>query len=351
MWSVTLFSALVLSAQPNPPAQSNPQEACASAGDIALHQSAEGIVEAKTTKLGTNLQLGLSGISCEKAVDVYQAVYSEFDRLESLVADTGDSELAKVNVAAGKNPVVVSSELYALIEKSLAFARQTGGAFDPTFAIMKGVWKFGEDPQLPSDEHVENLLDKVDFRKVILDAEKKTVFLQEEGMRLELGGIAKGYGIDQAVSILIARGVKDFVLRSGGELYVSGNPGGGQRRVGVPDPRGEGPFALIDVRDAAMNISSDAERFFMKDGKRFHDKIDPTTGRPSTASRSCAVVAKSATDADALSTALFIMGAEKGMRLVEKLEGVEAIMIDDKNGVHMSSGIGKGRFELRAPTK
>jgi len=354
MLHASLLSALIFSAQPAPansePVAISAEAPCAADGDIQLHQLPEGIIEAKTTRMGTNLQLGLSGIGCKESIDVYKAVYTEFDRLEQLISDEGDSDIAKVNQQAGIAPVVINSELLALIEKALLFARQTGGAFDPTFAIMKGLWVFGEIPKVPSESDVENLLDNVDYRKVKINKANKTVFLEEKGMRLELGGIAKGYAIDRAVAILTARGITDFVLRSGGELYLSGNPGGGNRRVGIPDPRGKSAFALLDIKNAAMNISSDNEKFFIKDGVRFHDKINPTTGRPATASRSCAVVAKNATDADALSTALFIMGAEKGMLLVEKLDGVEAIMVDNKNRVYLSSGLGKGRFELRAPT-
>jgi thiamine biosynthesis lipoprotein len=325
-------------------------EPVCAAPDVAVQVVEGGILEAKTTRMGTNLQLGVSGVPCDQALDAFRAVYAEFDRVEQLVRDDGDGTLARLNSAAGGAAVAVDPELLGLVATAVDFAKKTGGAFDPTFAAMKDLWRFDGSDVVPTGDAISAARAHVDYKKLHLDHGAKTLRLDEAGMRIELGGIAKGYAVDRAVALLRARGIEDFVIRSGGELFVSGDPGGGHRRVGVPDPRGDGPFALIDVQDRAVNISTDGQRFFVKDGARYHDKIDPKTGRPATRSRAVAVVSTDATTADALSTALFILGPA-GMELIEALPGTDAILVDEDNVVHLSSNIGRGRFELRAPTK
>lgn len=310
----------------------------------------EAAIRRAHTMGGTTLDLGASGVDCETATKAYTEVFAAFDRLEKLTASSGEgSQLAAINAAAGKEAVAVDPELFALIQLALGFAKLTDGAFDPTFAALEGLWSFGEGGAPPSDEEIEARKKLVDWKKVVLDEDKRTVMLQEPGMKLGLGGIVKGYAIDKAVEILERHKVPHFLIRSGAEVYVKGNPGGGFRRIGVPDPRGSGSFALLDVRDRALNTSSDNVKFFLKGGVRYHHIIDARTGRPASRSRTVSVVAVDATSADALSTALFVLGPEKGLPLVEKLAGVEAIVVDDKNVVHLSSGI-SDRLELKAPT-
>lgn len=310
----------------------------------------EGVIRRASTTLGTTVELGISGVTCALANRAYSDVFALFQRLDRLTDEgSADSAISKINAAAGKEPVVVDAELYALVELALGFAEHTDGAFDPTFAALSGVWRFDGTNTLPAAAEVEQKRKLVDWRKVKLDAEKRTVFLEQGGMRLGLRGIVKGYAVDKAVTLLREMGVEDFIIKSGGELFVSGNPGGGYRKVGLPDPRSDKNYALVDVRDRALNTSSDEERYFVKDGARYHHIIDPRTGRPATGTRTVSVISVDATSADALSTAVFVMGPEKGLALVERLAGVEAVIVDEKNRVHISSGL-SDRIVLGAPT-
>lgn len=375
-----------------------------------------GSIRRAETAMGTTLALGASGIPCEEATAAFSEVFAEFHRVEAMVSlDHPDSELAKVNAAAGGEPVVVGDELFRLLQWAIAIAEDSGGAFDPTFAAMDGLWKFenrtapaAPAPQntppdavpapgpatpaateagaensptpaspaavtpaadgaaaegavaapappatptsrVPDDAEIAERLKLVDYRQVVLDPLKNTVQLKQAGMVLSLGGVAKGYATDRAVQLLRRRGVPSFIIRSGGEIFIEGDPGGGARRIGVPDPRGRGAFALVEVRGKALNISSDARRFFVEDGVRYHHIIDPRTGKPSTAARTVAVTALDATTADALSTAVFVLGPEAGLKLVEETADAEAIVIGGDNSVHVSSGFGP-RLEISAPT-
>jgi thiamine biosynthesis lipoprotein len=250
--------------------------------------------------------------------------------------------------------VPVPAELVDLLEVALSFSARTEGAFDPTFAAMWGLWTFGDDGvrALPDPAEVARRLPLVDATKVAVDREAGTVFLPEPGMKLGLGGIAKGWATDRAVAILRAHGLHDFAVQAGGELFVAGGHGDRPWWVGVRDPRGDGPFARVRLSDAAFDTSGDYERFFEVDGVRYHHIVDPETGWPARASRSATVLAPDATTADALSTALFVLGPERGKAvLAAHFPGVEAVWVDAGGRVAATNGL-SGRLEvLREPTK
>jgi thiamine biosynthesis lipoprotein len=332
-----------------PPAAEASTNPCADGADAA--GVPQGVVRRAQTAGGTEVQLGISGVSCEVASAAFTEVFALFDHMDKLTSMSGEgSAIKKINDSAGKSAVEVDKETFALVQLAIGFARHTDGAFDPTFAALAGLWTFKAGEHiLPNDEEVEARRQLVDWQQVEIDESKRTVFLKKEGMKLGVGGIVKGYTMDQAVTLLREKKVPDFIIKTGGEIYVSGNPGGGYRRVGVPDPRGDGNWALMDVRERALNTSSDNDKFFILDGVRYHHIIDASTGRPARRSRSVSVLSVDATSSDALSTAIFVMGPEKGMALVERLAGVEALIVDDKNVVHVSSGL-SDRVVLGAPT-
>lgn len=268
--------------------------------------------------------------------------FAEFDRIEQMASEWREgSELTRVNRAAGENAVVVSDELFALIQQALSWAERTDGAFDPTFAALWGLWTFGNDGvnRLPDAAEVERRRKLIDYRKVEIDEEQHSVFLPERGMKLGLGGIAKGYATDVVAKQLRAAGFADFVIKAGGELYAAGKRGDRAWRVGIQDPRGDDPFAALDLSDAAFDTSGDYERYFMADGARYHHIIDPATGYPARRSRSVTVLASTAMAADALSTALFVMGPERALALVESDPGLEAVIVAADNSVHVSGGL------------
>jgi FAD:protein FMN transferase len=278
------------------------------------------------------------------AYDAFDAVFAEFDRLDALLSVwKPGSDVLRLNAAAGKTPVAISTE-----------SVWTAGKFDITFGALSDVWKFDhdQDNRVPSAAAIAARLPLVDHHRIIVDASARTAFIEREGMRIHLGGIGKGYAVDRAVALMRAYGISDFMVQFGGDLYVSGVAGDGPWRLGINDPRGapDDSFATLELRDATFSTSGDYERFFIADDVRYHHLLDPQTGQPARGSRSVTIVAASAMLADALSTGVFIMGAHKGMALIERLPEVEAVIVSADNEVLISRGL-RGRVRvIRAPT-
>ena len=244
-----------------------------------------------------------------------QKALDEIRRLQALMTTwSEDSEISRINAAAGKEAVKVGPETFAVIEKSLWIGKESEGVFDITFEAMKGLWKFdeGAEATIPPKDKIDAARKLIDYRQIEIDPKASTVRIKKEGMRINLGGIAKGYAIDAASRVLEAEGLKGFFAQAGGDLYVRGDkPDGSKFKVGIRDPRGKGPtdyFALLEVEDHAFSTAGDYERTFVKDGKRYHHIIDPRTGYPATATRSVTVWAKDAFTADAIDDAIFILG-------------------------------------------
>ena len=181
----------------------------------------------------------------------------------------------------------------------------------------------------------------INYRDVIVDARKHTVRLKRAGMRLGLGGIAKGYAVDRCAEVLRQHGLQNFMVQAGGDLYVSGQKGNAHWMVGVRDPRG-GPRSIIakmPIKDHAFSTAGDYERAFVLEGKRYHHIIDPKTGYPATASRGVTIFAPTAFLADALDDAVFILGPERGMALVDSYPGCSAMIVDAANKVWVSKSL------------
>lgn len=286
-----------------------------------------------------------------------QKALDEIRRLQALMTTwSEDSEVSKINAAAGKSAVKVGSETFAVIDKSLWIGKESQGVFDITFEAMKGLWKFdeGAEATIPPKDKIDAARKLIDYRQIEIDPKEHTIRIKKQGMRMNLGGIAKGYAIDAAARVLEAEGLKGFFAQAGGDLYVRGDkPDGSKFKVGIRDPRGKGPtdyFALLEVEDHAFSTAGDYERTFVKDGKRYHHIIDPRTGYPATATRSVTVWAKDAFTADAIDDAIFILGAEKGLELVESIPGAGCVIVDAKNKVWISKRLdGKVKI-LREPT-
>ena len=280
--------------------------------------------------------------------------HAEIKRLELLMTTwRDDSEISRVNAAAGKKPVTVGPESLAVIQKSIWIGKESSGVFDITFEAMHGLWKFdeGAEARVPDKKDIEKARKLIDYRNIELDAEAHSVRLKKEGVRINLGGIAKGYAVDRARKIVDDEGLVDYILRAGGDLYVSGVRGNRQWVVGIRDPRGapDDSFAAAPLSNVTFSTSGDYERFVIVDGVRYFHILDPKTAYPAWKSRSVTVMAKDAMTADAWSKPLFIMGAAAGMKLVEKLPDLEAVFVDDKHQVHVSSGLQSKLKILHAP--
>jgi thiamine biosynthesis lipoprotein len=272
----------------------------------------------------------------------FDAATAEIVRLEKLMTTwSPDSEVSRVNAAAGKEAVKVGPETFDVIRESLHASRMSEGTFDITFETFHGLWKFDQDldPHPPSPADVRSRLKFVGFGHVKLDEAASSVFLDESHVRIGLGGIAKGYAVDKASKVLLDSGLVSYFVQAGGDLYTHGDkPGGEPWQAGVRDPRGpEGDyFAMMPVSDHAFSTAGDYERSYIVDGKRYHHIIDPHTGYPATASRSVTIWAPTALLADEIDDAVFILGPEKGLALVESLDGVGAVIVDARNRVWTS---------------
>jgi thiamine biosynthesis lipoprotein len=291
------------------------------------------------------------------AVRAFDAAHDEIRRIELLMTDwerpgQAPSDIVRINKAAGKSAVKVDPETIAVIQKSLEMSARSEGAFDITFAAMKGLWKFDEDMDhtIPTADEIDRRRKLINWRDVIVDARAGTVKLRRPGMRMGLGGIAKGYAVDRCAAVLRDHGLRDFMVQAGGDLYVAGSKGAKSWMVGVRDPRG-GPTAIIarmPIRDHAFSTAGDYERGFVLEGRRYHHIIDPKTGYPATASRGVTIFAPNAFLADALDDAVFILGPQKGMALVDSYPDCATVIVDAHNHVWQSKSL-DGRLERLAP--
>jgi thiamine biosynthesis lipoprotein len=263
-----------------------------------------------------------------------------------------DSDVLKLNAAAGDHPVPVSRETIEALVTARQVSEWTEGKFDVTFGALSDIWKFDQDQDdsVPSQAAIAARLPLIDYRKLVIDMAAGTAFLQKKGMHANLGGIGKGFAVDRAVALLKAAGLSDFSIQAGGDLYVAGHRGDRPWRLGIADPRAaDGSiFARVDLTDSTFSTSGDYERSFVKNGVRYHHILDPATGQPARLSRSVTIVAKQAVLADGLSTGVFLLGPDKGMALIERLPDVEGVIVGADNQVHVSSGL-QGKVEIVHP--
>jgi thiamine biosynthesis lipoprotein len=309
--------------------------------------------------MGTQATLTIWTADGARAKKAFADAHAELDRIDRLMTDWerpewAPSDVVRINKAAGKSAVKVDPETLTVIEKSLDMSRRSEGAFDITFAAMKGLWKFDEDldPKIPPAEEIERRRKLINWRDVIVDRAAHTVKLRRAEMRLGLGGIAKGYAVDRCAAVLRAAGFEDFMVQAGGDLYVAGSKGPASWMVGVRDPRG-GPrdiIARMPIKDHAFSTAGDYERSFVLAGRRYHHIIDPKTGYPATASREVTIYAPTAFLADALDDAVFILGPKKGLALVDAFPDCGALIVDASNQVWTSKSLEGKLQRTAAPT-
>ncbi len=291
------------------------------------------------------------------AAKAAESLFNEMKRLDATMTTwTEASELSKVNASAGKKPVAVGPETFAVIERAIDISKKSGGVFDISVGAFKGLWKFDEDidGSLPADADVKERLKLVGYKDIVVDKRKRTVFLKRPGMYINLGGIAKGYAVDRCATLLKKAGFKDFMIQAGGDLYVAGKKGTDPWVVGIRDPRGERDemFGMMPIENHSFSTSGDYERGFVKDGTRYHHILDPRTGQPARVSRSVTIRAKDAFTADAWSKVMFILGHEAGLALIKKykLKDFEVVWVSDKNEIHMTPEIAKVLKIKKQPT-
>ena len=313
------------------------------------------IVERSHVSMGSELRLTAWTSDEPAAVAAFDEAFAEFDRLDRLMTVwRNDSDVQRLNAAAGVEPVAVSPDVREVLHIARQVSEWTDGKFDVTFGALSDVWRFDhdQDGRIPSAAEIAARLPFVDYTAVEVDDRAGTAFIRRRGVRVNLGGVGKGYAVDRAVAVLRSRGVRNVMVQAGGDLYVAGRRGDRGWRLAIRDPRGpaEKMFAAVELSDATLSTSGDYERFFFRDGRRYHHILDPDTAFPAAGSRSVTIVARSAALADGLSTGVLVLGPEKGMDLVERLPDVEGVIVSSSNGVMISSGL-RGRLEqLAYPT-
>jgi thiamine biosynthesis lipoprotein len=311
------------------------------------------LIERTRASMGATLHLAAWTGDQAAANAAFDEVFAEFDRLEQMMSVWREgSDVLRLNRAAGDHPVPVAPEMIEVLTQARQISEWTGGKFDVTFGALSGLWKFDHDQDnvIPDMNEVRRRLPLIDYRALEIDPRAGTAFLKRKGMSVHLGGIGKGYAMDRGIAILRRHGLRHFMIQAGGDMYVGGLKDNKPWRLGIQDPRGPAnhPFAELDLSDGTFSTSGDYERFFIKNGRRYHHILDPTLGEPARGSRSVTIVADRAVIADGLSTGVFLLGPEAGMALIERLPDVEGVIVSDRNEVLISSGL-KDRLRVVAP--
>lgn len=298
--------------------------------------------------MGTMVSLTVIADTRESGVRACEAAFGEIARIEALMSPkAADGDIARLNREAGCRPVSVSEETFALLRTSMEVSCETGGAFDVSFASLGGLWKLGgECFRPPEARQVARMLPLVDYRKIRLTEEGRRVSLAP-GMRLGLGGIAKGYAIARAVELLRREGVRASIVDAGGDLQVFGDKFGEPWRVGLMHPRKKEILLVIAARDGDSVVTSgDYERFAFHNGERYHHIINPKTGFPARGFSSVTVLCSDPVLADAYATALFVMGGVRALEFARAHPELKVILVDLDMKIAASKEL-KGRIEWR----
>jgi thiamine biosynthesis lipoprotein len=290
--------------------------------------------------MGTAILAEVWSSDADRAQTGIAAVMQEMHRIDELMSPyKQDSELSLVNREAADHPVKISRELFNLIERSLYFSRISHGAFDITFSSVGYMYDYREGIA-PTDAEIKQALPGINYRHLILDRNASTIRFARKGMRIDLGGIAKGFAVDNSIAILSKMGFHQALVTAGGDSRILGDKNGKPWMTGIRDPRKKGEsVVVIPLSDAAISTSGDYERYFMRNGVRYHHILNPKTGKSVHDTRSATVIGPDATTTDALSTTLFVLGWEKAMQLLKTLPGIDAVIIDSGGKLHYSSGL------------
>jgi len=290
--------------------------------------------------MGTSVSVELWHENEDAGEALVSAVIDEYRHIDALMSTYIDSsEISLVNANAAERPVKIGAEMYGLVERALELSRRSGGAFDISYESIGYLYDF-RARRRPAPEQIERALPAVDYRAIELDPTRSTIRFLHAGMRINLGGIAKGYAVEHAAQWLRSQGVEHAVLNAGGDTRVLGDRRGQPWIVGIRNPRAESDvITRLPLIDEAISTSGDYERFFEEGGRRFHHIIDPGTGLPTEELMSVTVIGPDAVMTDGLSTTLFVLGMNDGLALIEIYREYEAIIVDRSGRLQYSSGL------------
>jgi len=294
--------------------------------------------ESSKTMMGTQVSIKFESESKQQAEVCSQQAYTEIDRIENLLSTyKPDSEISNINRRAGQHAVKISSETFDLIRLAIHHSMISDGAFDITYESVGYQYDLKKNKK-PNDTTIKRLLPAINYRHIVL--RYPTIFFKNPNVKINLGGIGKGYAIENAAALLKTCGINEAIISAGGDSKILGDHHGKEWIIGIQHPRQKNKLALrIPLSNIAISTSGDYERYYMDNGKRIHHIINPKTGKPSSQSWSASVIGNDATVTDALSTTVFILGEKKGLELINSLDGIDAIVIDAKGKVHYSNGL------------
>lgn len=298
--------------------------------------------------LGTIIELKVYGKGAEKGINKSIAKLSEIDDKMSVFKDF--SEVSIINRNAGITACEVSADTYFVVKKAAQYSKLSGGAFEPTIRPVVNLWGVNTDhAKIPSITEINNDMRFIDYKDIILCDKDKSIKLRNKNQALDLGAIAKGFAADEVKDILIENNIENAIIDLGGNIYALGNKTDGTLwNIGIQDPIKEcGAYVgIVSVKNKSIVTSGNYERYFMKGGKKYHHIIDPKTGSPSeNGVISATVISECSIDGDALTTCIYVMGVEKGLKLIESIKGAEAIFITSDKKIYATSGI-KNTFKL-----
>ena len=302
--------------------------------------------------MGTAIRVELWSEDRADGEAAINAVMTEMHRIDHAMSPhKPESELSRINRHAAAGPVKLSEEMARLVSRALDFSKLSGGAFDITYAGVGQLYDYREKVK-PSDAEIAQAVAAVGYQNLVLDTAARTLRFAREGVRIDLGGFAKGHAVDNAAAILARRGIKNAIVSAGGDSRVMGDHRGRPWTIAIRDPRRPGDVvAVLPLEDTAISTSGDYERYFEHDGVRCHHVLDPKTGKSPSSVHSVTILAADGLTTEGLSKSVFVLGVEKGMRLIESQEGVDAVVIDAAGQLHYSSGLLDGGAQAGNKTR
>lgn len=294
--------------------------------------------ETSLDMMGTKFEIKIESLSKQQASVCSEQAYQEIDRIEQLLSSfIPTSEISQINLLAPHEAVAISDETFFIIEQAIQHSKNSQGAFDITFASIGYQYDLRKKIK-PTEQQIKQYLDAIDYRHIVL--KYPTIAFKHQNVKINLGGIAKGYAIEQASKLLKQCGILEGIISGGGDSKIIGDHHGKEWIIGIQHPRKEKELALrIPLSNIAISTSGDYERYYLDNGQRIHHILNPKTGKPTTQTWSASVIGNNATKTDVLSTTIFILGKTKGLELINSLQEFDAIIIDSKGKIHYSNGL------------
>lgn len=308
-----------------------------------LAQQAERAFSKTLILMGSRFEITAVSADDPLAWQSIEAAIAEIDRIEKLISSWDPhSQTSKINLFAGIRPVTVDQELFELIRRSQKISRLTGGAFDISFASIDNIWRFdGSMSQLPDSALVAASVQKINWRDIQLNPDSLSVYLPHQGMRIGFGGIGKGYAANRARTLMQGMGITSGLVNAGGDLIAWGQrPQGAAWSIGIADPENPAQiFAQLEINNQAVVTSGSYEKFVEFEGRRYAHIIDPRTGWPVQTLKSVTIICPDAELGDALATAVFVLGPQDGLYLINQLKGISCLMVTNSNEILQSEGL------------